>query len=234
MSLPIDSPHPAPARVVIIDDHQAIIEMMTQVVDSIAGLRVVGATKDAAEAVGICVREQPDILILDLVMPQVSGMSLLNELKRHCAQARVLVFSGNLRPSSIREGLAAGVLGFVEKSGPLQEFRTAILSVRAGQAYFGSLASQMVRGLVNRPEKFPSGHAELTEREKTVLSLVAQGLSSKEIAGNLGISVHTVINHRSNLMKKTGLRRVAQLSLYAAQTGLVKDMDEASKAQGLS
>jgi len=232
MSLSIDSTYPAPTRVVIIDDHQAIIEMMTQVVDSIGGLKVVGAAKDSAEAMGVCRREQPDLLILDLVMPQMSGMSLLGELKRHCAQVRVLVFSGNLHPASVREGLAAGVLGFVEKSGPLQEFRAAILAVRAGQAYFGSLASQMVRGLVNRPERAPSEYAELTEREKTVLSLVAQGQSSKEIAGTLGISVHTVINHRSNLMKKTGLRRVAQLSLYAAQTGLVADMNEAAKGQG--
>ncbi|HSH94119.1 MAG TPA: response regulator transcription factor [Roseimicrobium sp.] len=210
----------------IVDDHQAIIEMMTHVVDSIAGHRVVGAAKDAKEALGIAERERPDVLILDLVMPQFSGFFLLKELRKVSCSARVLIFSGNLSPVSIREGLAAGVFGFVEKAAPLQEFRTAILAVGAGQVYFDPKTSRVVHGLVNRNHEGPTVGPDLTEREKTVLRLMALGQSSKEIAERLDISVHTVINHRSNLMKKTGLRRVAQLSLYAVQAGLIGGLDD--------
>ena len=231
MSLISEPKNLVKTRVMIVDDHQAIIDMMTQVVDSIAGHKVVCAAKDAKAALQVFHQEQPDVLILDLVMPQFSGYFLLSELRKASCSTRVLVFSGNLSPVSIREGLAAGVFGFVEKAAPLQEFRTAILAVGAGQVYFDPKTSQVVHGLVNRNHKGPPVGPELTEREKTVLRLMALGQSSKEIAERLDISIHTVINHRSNLMKKTGLRRVAQLSLYAVQAGLIGGLDDAVNSQ---
>lgn len=221
------SPFPAQAqsavtaKVVIVDDHAAIIGMMTQVVESLPGFKVVGGALDADTALTICRNQPVDIVILDLVLPGVSGLALLSDLMVVRPQLRVLIFTGNLNAAAMRGALTAGVLGVVEKMASLETFRAALQSVAIGQTYFGPLAGELIKGLVSRGSTASAGMVELTKREKTVLCHVAQGLSSKEIADKLGVSVHTVINHRSNLMKKTGLRRVAQLSLFAAQSGLI-------------
>ncbi len=207
-------------KVVIVDDHAAIIGMMTQVVDSLPGFKVVGSALDADTALTLCRNQPVDIIILDLVLPGVSGLSLLRDLTVVRPQARVLIFTGNLNAAAMRGALIGGVLGVVEKMASLETFRAALQSVAIGQTYFGPLAGELIKGLVSR-NSASKEMVELTKREKTVLCHVAQGLSSKEIATKLGVSVHTVINHRSNLMKKTGLRRVAQLSLFAAQSGLI-------------
>lgn len=207
-------------KVVIVDDHAAIIGMMTQVVDSLPGFKVVGSALDADTALTLCRNQPVDIIILDLVLPGVSGLSLLRDLTVIRPQARVLIFTGNLNAAAMRGALVGGVLGVVEKMASLETFRAALQSVAIGQTYFGPLAGELIKGLVSRNSP-STGMVELTKREKTVLCHVAQGLSSKEIATKLGVSVHTVINHRSNLMKKTGLRRVAQLSLFAVQSGLI-------------
>lgn len=211
----------SPVKVVIVDDHAAIIGMMTQVVESLPGFKVVGTALGGEAARTICRSQQVDILILDLMLPDVSGLTLLGDLEVMCPQTRVLIFTGNLNTAAMRGALAAGVLGVVEKMAPLETFRAALQSVAQGQTYFGPLAGELIKDIVSRNHSTKNSIDELTKREKTVLSYVAQGLSSKEIADRLGVSVHTVINHRSNLMKKTGLRRVAQLSLFAAQSGLV-------------
>lgn len=222
-SAPFPSPSQSPVttKVVIVDDHAAIIGMMTQVVESLPGFKVVGSALDAAAALTLCRNQPVDIVILDLVLPGASGLSLLTDLTVVRPQVRVLIFTGNLNAAAMRVALVGGVLGVVEKMATLDTFRAALQSVAAGQTYFGPLAGELIKGLVTRNNSAASGMPELTKREKTVLCHVAQGLSSKEIADKLGVSVHTVINHRSNLMKKTGLRRVAQLSLFAVQSGLI-------------
>ena len=214
---------PDVTRVMIVDDHAAIIGMMTQVVESLPGFKVVGSALDSGSSIAIC-REQPvDIIILDLVLPGVSGLALLTELVALRPDAKVLIFTGNLNPAAMRGAIAAGVLGVVEKMASLEIFRAALQSVAIGQVYYGPLAGDLIKGLVSRkqPDVGRASLADLTKREKTVLCHVAQGMSSKEISVKLGVSVHTVINHRTNLMKKTGLRRIAQLSLFAAQYGLI-------------
>lgn len=210
-------------KVVIVDDHAAIIGMMTQVVESLAGYKVVGTAVDGDSAMALCREHLPDIVILDLVLPEVSGLSLLGDLKALRPPPRVLIFTGNLNPTAMRGALTAGVLGVVEKMASLDVFRAALQSVAQGQTYFGPLAGDLIKGLVSRGLNEAPRQVDLTVREKTVLRYVAQGMSSRQIADKLGLSVHTVINHRSNLMKKTGLHRVAQLSLYAVQSGLVSE-----------
>ncbi len=211
----------SPVSVVIIDDHMAIIEMMTPVIDSIPRFKVVGHALEGAPGLTLCRRLQPDVIVLDLILPQTSGLTLLADLRAACPQSKVLVFSGNLSASAIRGAFAAGASGFVEKAGSLDEFRAAMQAVVAGQTYFGTHTSTVIKNLVcrNTPVK-----DELTARERVVLRHIAEGLSSKEIALKLGISVHTVLNHRSRVMQKTGLHRVAQLSLHAAQLGLIGEL----------
>lgn len=195
--------------------------MMALIIDSLPGCKVVGEVSNPGEATKACARLQPDLIVMDWVMPRTSGPILLQELRSVCPRARMLVFSGNLWPAGIRAALAGGVLGIVDKMAPLEVFRAAVQAVAAGRTYFSPLVSEQIKQLVSRRPAENPQPIVLSEREKTVLAYTAEGLSSKEIAATLGISAYTVANHRANLMRKIGVRRAAQLSLYAAQMGLV-------------
>lgn len=210
-------------RVVVIDDHIALNEMLVQVIGLQSGYEAAGWAATAAEGVELCRRIVPDIIVLDMVMPNVTGISLLQELKQAAPKARFIVFSGNLTPRMVKAVLGAGVQGVVGKGASIDELREALDAVRDDRVYFGSQVRDMVKDLVTQPDKVTHDQAALTPRERTILQCIAQGMSSREMADKLGVSVNTIVNHRSNLMKKTGLHRVAQLSLYAAQIGLVEE-----------
>jgi DNA-binding NarL/FixJ family response regulator len=136
-------------------------------------------------------------------------------------RSRSIVFSGNLRSSSIRAALLAGAHGLVEKTASLGEFEQAVRSVGSGRIYYSRFASDEIRRIVNGSAGRRARPARLTDREKAVLRGLADGLSSKQIAAHLGLSRHTIVNHRARLARKTGLRGVARLSRYAAELGLV-------------
>lgn len=224
-SLPAGGAQSGVTKIVIVDDHAAIIGMMTQVVQTIDGFKVVGTALNAGEALAICKAQPVDIVILDLVMPGVSGLALLSDLGIVRPEAKVMIFTGNLNAAAMRGALSAGVLAVVEKSVPLEIFRAALISVSQGQTYFGPQAGELIKELISGKPATSSPLDDLSIREKAVLCHLAQGMSSKEIATKMGLSVHTVINHRSSLMKKTGLRRVAQLSLFAVQSGLIGEIE---------
>lgn len=225
MPLPAMSRRQSKCRVVIIDDHVAIVEMIRQVVESLPGYQVVGFAVEARAALEVCRRELPDLIVLDLVMPPASGLALLIELRAACGSAGVVIFSGNLTAASIQLALTSGAHGLVEKTASLGEFREALQAVGAGRVYFSRAASEAIRNLVNLKPAHACRAVRLSERERTVLQAIARGLSSKEIAVQLALSIHTVVNHRTRLMKKTGLRGAAQLSRYAAQLGLVENVE---------
>lgn len=207
-------------NVVIVDDHTVLGELISEVIESLKNFRVVGRAQSEAEALALCARERPDIVILDLVLSASSGLTLLEKLEPACPGTRVLVFSGNLTPSVIKQVLAAGAFSLVSKSVSLAEFRTALLAVAANRTYFSGEISAAIKELV-AAEPAAAPRPRLSRCEEVVLGYLAQGLSSREIAALLGVSIYTVANHRSRLMKKTGLHRAAQLSLYAERHGLL-------------
>ena len=219
-------------RVVIIDDHTMLNELLSGVVDSLKGFHVVGSAQTEAVALQVCAREQPDLVILDLVLSSTFDLTLLEKIGQLCPRARVIIFSGNLTPGIIQLVLAAGAYSLISKSANLAEFRAALLAVAAGRTYFSPEVSGAIKGLVLNPTApAVAGRARLTRREETVLCHLAQGLSSKEIAARLGVSVYTVANHRSRLMKKTGLHRAAQLSLFAVRHGLLTNSPAAPRGR---
>lgn len=210
------------SRVVIIDDHTVLSELIASVVDSLRDFQVAGRAQTEAQALALCAEEQPDVVILDLVLSASSGLTLLAKLGTVCPKARVIIFSGNLTPGVIAQVLSAGAFSLVSKTATLEEFRSALLAVAAGRTYFSPEISAVIKSLVTDPSLVPvPRRSKLSRREEIVLGYVAQGLSSREIAAVLGVSVYTVANHRSRLMKKTGLHRAAQLSLYAERHGLL-------------
>lgn len=210
-------------RVVIVEDHVLFREMLTSVVNGVDGLRVVGWARTEGEAITLCWRERPDIIVLDLMLPGSRGLGPLDHLSGVCGEARILVFSGSLNPGLIREVLAKGPHSVVGKGATLEEFRRALRAVADGHTYFSPEIAADIRSLVVAPGgAMPTGTSRLSAREEAVLSCLARGQNTPEIAATLGLSRHTVANHRSRLMRKLGLHRVAQLSLYAASRGLLE------------
>lgn len=210
-------------RVVIVEDHVLFREMVTSVVDGVAGLRVVGWACNESEAITLCWRERPDLIVLDLMLPENNGIGTLDRISAICRNARILIFSGNLTPGMIRQVLAAGPHSLVGKGATLDEFRRALQAVAAGRTYFSPEIADGIRSMVVASGPGPARGAQaLSVREESVLSCLARGMNSREIAASLGLSPHTVANHRSRLMRKLGLHRVAQLSLYAASRGLLE------------
>lgn len=215
--------HNAPTRVVIVDDHILFKELITTVVNGLGGLKVVGWAQTEGEALTLCWKERPEIIILDLLlMPANSGIVALHRIRSVARDAHILIFSGNLTPGVIRQVLAAGAFSLIDKAATLEEFRRALRAVAGGRIYFSPEISGAIRRLVlTAATPGPKPECLLTQREQSVLSHLAQGMSSKEIALRLGVSRHTVATHRTRLMRKTGLHRIAQLSLYAADHGLL-------------
>jgi DNA-binding NarL/FixJ family response regulator len=218
-------------RVVIVDDHTVIRVMLSQIVETMGeGYRVIGQAQDAAEALQMCQAEKPDLVMLDLVLRDSSGLGLLKQIKQVSAGTHVLVFSGNLGAAIIRQALMAGADGLIGKGATLEEFKTAIRATSLGQTYLCGESSEAVRLLVSAPRPTPVVKPVLSQREQSVLRFIADGLSSKEIARKLGLSFYTVNNYRSKLIKKTGLHRAVQLSFYAAKIGLIDKPTDAAQA----
>jgi DNA-binding NarL/FixJ family response regulator len=216
---------PRPARrrrVVLVDDHVAVLEMLRQFIGALPGFQVVGSAADSERGLALCAREQPDLVVLDLVLAPVTGLALLPELLAACPLVRILIYSGYLHAATVRLALARGAHGLVEKSAGIGELVRGLEAVSAGRVYFSSGPSEEVRQLVRRARERPAPDAALTDRERAVLRAIASGLSSKEIADRLDLTLHTVGGLRARLRRKTGLRGVAQLSRYAAELGLVE------------
>jgi DNA-binding NarL/FixJ family response regulator len=208
---------------VIVDDHYMIVEMIAEIFERWEGFKVVGHAASCKEALEICAREQPDFVILDVGLPDASGLDAFRKLKASFPAIHVLVFSGNLNAAVIRKALVAGVDGILSKASPTADLKAAIRSVSAGQTYLCNQTSETVRQIVRSRAAPPVDVPELSKREKTVLRHIASGLSSKEIAAKLGLSRYTINNFRAKLSKKTGLHRAVQLSRYAAEIGLLND-----------
>lgn len=220
--MPTCAPRPIPrCSVAIVDDHTALVEMLQPFIDGLPNCRCVGWAVDRAAALELIRREKPDLLVLDLQLPAGSGLELLEAVQEVAPKIRAIVFSGYLRSAVVQRALEAGVFGLVTKGSSLEELREAILAARAGRAYLSRDVSAALRELVIAQSNAVAEGDPLSEREIVILREIAEGFRSKEIAERLGVSIHTIVNHRSRLMRKTGLRGVAQLSRYATQIGLV-------------
>ena len=201
-------------RVALVDDHASITDLLTSVLQAQEGepFEVVGAAHSGPAGLELCQRTRPDVIVLDLVLPGLSGVDLLREIFRSAPGVRVLIFTGGAHPTLMAEALRSGAQGLVGKSAGSQHLLEALRAVAAGGRYLDpALLPQVGRG----PEP------PISARERQVLLHVAEGGSSKEIAACLGLSVKTVENHRTSLMDKLNLHDAVSLTRYAIRTGLV-------------
>lgn len=208
-------------RLAIIEDQTAIREMLVEILRLDPNYQLVGEAGDGQTAVTMCLELMPDVCVLDAKLPGLNGVDILRRISKKLPLMRVLVFSGHENPVLVREMLEAGAHGFVEKTAGLFEFKKGLETVANGGTYFGPAVAALLRNVVANPST--SNTADfLTDREREILQLVAESHSTKEIAAKLGISVKTVDNHRTNLMRKINLHDVASLTRYALEVGLIE------------
>jgi len=212
------------ARIVIVDDHVFMRDLMARTLgQQSAPYAVVATAGTAANAIAACAELKPDLLILDINLPDKNGIDALPELRRVAPAMRVLLCTGFPTDDRISDLAATGAHGFVEKTNTWDDFLHAVDQVSHGEYYFCSHTAGVApqRGRLQQNGQ-SSPTSPLTAREKEIITLIAQGLISKEIAAKLHISYATVETHRANLMTKIGARNAAELVSYAFRTGLVK------------
>ncbi len=208
-------------RLVLIEDQTAIREMLAEILRLDKNFQLVGESGDGQTGYQLCLDVKPDIAVLDAKLPGLNGVDLLRRLGKRLPDLRVLAFSGYENPVLVREMIEAGAHGFVEKTAGLGEFKKGLEMVAAGGTYFGPAVAALLRDVVAHPGASDSADF-LTDREREILKLVVESHSSKDVATKLGISMKTVDNHRSNLMRKLNLHDVASLTRYAIGTGLIE------------
>ena len=215
-------------RIVIIEDQTAIREMLVEILRGDPAYAIAGESGDGQTACALCLDLKPDLIVLDARLPGLSGVEILRKIAKPLKHSRIMVFSGYESPALVREMLEAGAHGFVEKTAGLGEFKKGLETVSSGGTYFGPGVAALLRSVVagNSPA---SSVDVLTERERGILKLVAESHSTREIAQKLGISVKTVDNHRTNLMRKLNLHDVASLTRYALEIGLIDHRTPAGK-----
>ena len=208
-------------RVLLADDHTLVRAGVRKILEGHAGFAVVGEVADGRAALAAIQEQDVDVLVLDLSMPGGDGFEVLRRAKGIRPAIKVLVLTMHASAEYVARAVREGADGYLLKDSAVQDLVAAIEAVMAGREYYSPPVqrelSEMVRGNAGakrRPEP-------ITERERAVLKLVAEGLSTKEIATRLAISTRTVETHRANLMRKLGLHSVARLTQYAIREGLI-------------
>jgi len=209
---------PATTRIVLAEDHVLVREGLKMLLSTQPGLEVVAETGDG-RAVEALVRESgAGLLVLDLGLPGMHGVEVASAVKAAFAgTVKVLVLTGDLSPASVRQALAAGAHGYVHKSEDTYELLDAVAAVLGGRQYVSKRIAQVFRPMPPAGGAAEPGSA--TPREQEIMSLVARGLSNREIAELLEIGLTTVRTHRRNFMEKFSLRNAAEITAYAVQQG---------------
>lgn len=211
-------------KVVIVEDHQLFRDGLKAMLTRRGDIEIVGEAEDGIEALKTIRKLQPSMVLLDLSMPKMSGISVLKEIKRELPDIRILLLTIHESDQHVLESFEAGADGYCIKDSSRQELMLAIDSILAGKTYISpGISDQVMEGFLASQKKLKTETRweTVTQREREVLKLLAEGYTNKEIGDLLHISVKTVEKHRANLIGKLDLHNVAQLTAFAIENGLV-------------
>ncbi len=219
-----DGQSPVRIRVLIADDHALVREGLRYVLDADPGIEVVAEAANGRLAVELAMQHAPDVVVLDITMPEETGLHAAARLREALPSARILMLSMHDQAEYVREGMRIGTHGYLLKDSAGEELRAAIHAVHAGGTFFSPAVVRRLTAADAAPIAPPTVQLEqLTPRERDVLGGVARGLTNKAIAAELGISRRTVEAHRESLMRKLEIHSVAGLTRFALEAGLVSD-----------
>lgn len=216
-------------RLVLADDHQVVREALVELLARAPDIEVVGEASSALEAIEQVSAAQPDLLVLDIGLPGMSGIEVARNLRS--SQTKVIMLSAYVDRRFVEEALKAGAAGYVSKRAAGSELLRAVRTVASGGTYLSpEVATLLVHELREPKDGVPPPASVLAPREREVLALVANGARSAQIAEELGIAVGTVEVHRRNIGRKLGLHSVAELTRYALREGLISAPPDGSRS----
>ncbi|MGZ0655797.1 response regulator [Coraliomargarita sp. W4R53] len=207
-------------KVIVIEDQTIMRDLICQLVESYTTMEVIAQSGDGAEGYELCLKHLPDLVILDIMLPNLNGSEVLRRLKAKNPKINILIFSAASSNTMVNRLLKSGVTGYIEKDAGLVELEKAINLVADGRSYFSPRVVDAMRELMVSGGQDDSLEA-LTTREREIVQLIAESFSNKEIAAKLGMSVRTADTHRTNIMKKLDLHDVAALTRWAIANKLV-------------
>jgi DNA-binding NarL/FixJ family response regulator len=208
-------------RVLIADDHAVVREGLRHVLASDVGFDVVGEAANGMDAVALATALRPDVVVLDLSMPELSGLEAVSRIRESAPETCVLVLSIHDHEEYVLQSVRAGAQGYLRKDSSPAELRGAIRTLFEGGSFFSEDAARTLSAQPERARGDRRGLSGLTPRERGVLVEIARGRTNKEIAARFRISVRTVESHREAIMKKLDVRGVASLTRFAVDMGLV-------------
>jgi DNA-binding NarL/FixJ family response regulator len=212
-----------PLRLLLADDHEVVRHGLRAVLSDRRDWTVCGEATTGREAVELARQHRPDIVVMDLTMPELSGLEATRQIRAELPRTEVLILTMHASEHLVREVLAAGARGFVLKSDAGKSLVSAVEALARHESFLTPRVSGVVLDGFLHPGKSAALERDsLTPREREIVQLVAEGKSTKELASQLGISVKTAETHRSNIMRKLGLRSVSEVVRYAIRNHLVE------------
>jgi DNA-binding NarL/FixJ family response regulator len=212
-------------RLLLVDDHEVVRTGLRMLLESQTEMKIVGEASTGAEALELCNQLRPDVVVMDLTLPDASGIEITRLIKLRLPQVNVVALTIHEDQEYFFEMLRAGASGYVPKRAAPDELVSAIRAAHTGEVYiFPSLAKVLVNDYLGHGEHQAEGilSVDLTTREEEVLDLLVQGWTNEEIAKQLVISKHTVARHRENIMRKLNLHNRSELVKYAIRKGLIE------------
>jgi DNA-binding NarL/FixJ family response regulator len=209
------------------DDHEVVRLGLRTLLENGTGWTVVGEAANGRDAVEKIMALKPDVVVMDLTMPQLNGLEATRQILKEAPRTAVMILSVNESEDIVHEVLSAGARGFMLKSDAGKDLLVAVEGLQQGRPFFSARVADYVlqhyqRRGTNTGEPVPSPSSTLTAREREVLQLLVEGQSNKEVASSLGIGVKTAEAHRANLMKKLGVHSMSELVRYAIRNKIVE------------
>jgi len=211
-----------PLRIVLADDHRLVRAGVRALLEKIRLGEVIAEADDGREALALVAAHQPDIVLLDIGMPNLNGLDAIERIRKGSPETKVIILSMHVNEDYVVRALRSGVSGYLIKDSAVDELERAIHSVAAGQTYLSKRISKpTIQAYLSNTNRIYAPLDELTPRQREVLQLIGEGKNTKEIADLLGVSIKTVEAHRLRLMRRLGIHDLPGLVRFAIRTGLV-------------
>jgi DNA-binding NarL/FixJ family response regulator len=211
-----------PLTIVLADDHQLVRGGVRSLLESLPGATIVGETGDGREALELIEKHRPDVILLDITMPGLSGLEVAARVAAISPRTKVVILTMHAGETYVAQALRAGIAGYLLKDSAIAELEVALEAVSRGETYLSPAVTSRVVTSFLSGQGPPAGPLEgLTARQREVLQLIAEGRSTKEIAVQLGVSIKTIETHRTQIMERLDIHDIAGLVRFAIRAGLV-------------
>ena len=208
-------------RILLADDHTLVRGGIRSLLESVENVEVVAESGDGREALELVAKHRPDVALLDIGMPGLNGLEVAKRVPKESPKTRIIILSMHGDVTYVKQALRAGIAGYLLKGAAVAELPLALKAVMRGETYLSPKISKQVVELLRDPSEETDSLSGLTTRQREILQLIAEGRSTKEIAGVLGVSIKTVETHRARLMERLDIHDVPGLVRFAIRSGLV-------------